>query len=155
MGLIIDSNLLLLYVVGACDRTLVGRHKRTSAFTEGDFDWITKHVEGASTLFVTPHILAEVSNLSAYGLSGSKLDVVRGALRDKCLPLLIEEHVPAVGVAGDEGFLRLGLTDAGIAGLAARGHTVLTDDLDLYLHLCSRGVEAVNFNHHRTELLDG
>jgi hypothetical protein len=36
--LLIDTNLLLLYVVGTADRRIVQRHKRTRQFAPDDFD---------------------------------------------------------------------------------------------------------------------
>jgi hypothetical protein len=63
---------------------------------------------------------------------------------------VIDEHY----VAHEEAtaiscFIRLGLTDAGIAHLVTGKYPVVTTDLDLYLHLSRNGVDVINFNHFR------
>ena len=62
-GLLIDTNLLLLLVVGIYDRRRITSFKRTAAYTPGDFQkigWLSKQF---SQLWATPNILTEVDNL--------------------------------------------------------------------------------------------
>lgn len=47
-------------------------------------------------------------------------------------------------------FVQFRLTDAGIAGLAADAHLVITDDRLLYHRLANNRQAAINFNHLRT-----
>jgi hypothetical protein len=47
----------------------------------------------------------------------------------------------------DPSFDRLGLTDAAIASLSRHSYLFLTDDLNLYLTLLERGVDAINFSY--------
>jgi hypothetical protein len=62
--LIIDTNLLLLLVIGAVEE---GRHirnsKRLNAFNITDYDNILKIMCDHDEVFVTPYIATEVSNL--------------------------------------------------------------------------------------------
>ncbi len=44
VSLIIDANLLVLFVVGATDRNLIARHKRLKAFSLEDFDLLCRLV---------------------------------------------------------------------------------------------------------------
>jgi hypothetical protein len=61
-----------------------------------------------------------------------------------------EHHHPCRSLANDQGFLRFGLTDTGIAMAAPGKYLVLTDDLALFGLLAKRGVDVLNFNHVRT-----
>src|SRR4051794_4687825 len=59
----IDSNLLLLFVVGTASRDYIGKHKRLRPFEEGHFDLLMEELSVATKIVLTPHTLAETSNL--------------------------------------------------------------------------------------------
>ena len=104
-------------------------------------------VEQFRTLITTPHVLTEVSNLAS--LHGKDLTAFRLLFRllvDQMKEFCDESQL----VVGDSSFNRLGLTDAAIARISRHSLLVLTDDLDLYMTLLDRGVDAVNFNHIRS-----
>ncbi len=62
-SVLLDTNLLLLLVVGLFNRDLIARHKRTNSFVPEDFDLLMEFIDGYDVLWVTSHCLAEVSNL--------------------------------------------------------------------------------------------
>lgn len=62
-GLLIDTNILLLYIVGAVDINLIRNFGRTANFAENDFYVVSKFVDYFDIKITTPHILTEVSNL--------------------------------------------------------------------------------------------
>ena len=64
-GYFIDSNLLLLLVVGRSSRDIIAKHKRLRQFTARDYDILLDLLDGTAQVFVTPHTLAEASNLLA------------------------------------------------------------------------------------------
>lgn len=148
--LLLDTNLLVLLLVGSWRPQLISTFKTTSAFSVRDYDLLLDIVCAGSKLVATPHVLAETSNLIR-GVDHR----TRTALRE-CLRQLVGEvtefHVPATTATADGLFSRLGLTDAGISVLASREDvSVVTGDLDLYVGLLDAGVDAVNFNHYRLQ----
>ena len=62
-SVLLDTNLLLLLIVGLFDKKLIGKHKRTKEFSEDDFELLINSINGVHTIWVTTHCLAEVSNL--------------------------------------------------------------------------------------------
>ena len=129
--LLLDANLLVLAIVGQTNPAYVGRHKRLSEYSLKDFELLTDRLAGLDVR-VTPNTLTEASNLLRQGLwDEARLEVmdtlraVAGALR--------EESVPSAKAVVGEVFLRLGLTDSVLLGLAAGGFALLTADRDLYL----------------------
>jgi hypothetical protein len=75
---------------------------------------------------------------------------LRRLMKANCA-VIDEQHIRAVDAANQPVFERLGLTDAAIAALVQRMKlTVITLDLDLWIHLSKHGVDAVNFNHVRS-----
>jgi len=146
--ILLDTNLLILLVVGSFSRRLIAKFQRTRAFSERDFDRLLELLPARARLVATPHVLAETSNLIR-GLDGDTLASVRRHLRN-LVGELQETHVPARTAVANALFARLGLTDAGISVLAAdRDVVVITADLDLYLGLEHAGLQVVNFNHYR------
>src|SRR5688572_3320883 len=60
--IILDTNLLLLFVVGSYDPLYITRHRRTANFTVDDYELLCVRIDGAELVF-TPNVLTETSNL--------------------------------------------------------------------------------------------
>jgi hypothetical protein len=146
-GLLIDTNLLLLYVVGRTNKNRIPNFKRTQKYTIEDFELLTDLVGQFRVLITTPHVLTEVSNLAA--LHGAELSAFRGLFK-QTIEEMDEQYDESRLIAGHSSFERLGLADAAISTLSRRSFLVLTDDLDLHAALSRAGVDAINFNHIRT-----
>jgi len=62
-GVLVDANLLLLYLVGRWDYRLVPKFKRTDRYTVSDFILLTRFLAQFAKILTTPNVLTEVSNL--------------------------------------------------------------------------------------------
>jgi hypothetical protein len=132
LPLALDTNLLLLLVVGRADRRLVSAHRRLRRFEPWQLDRLVPIVWERQQLVVTAHVLAETSNLlRSGGLAPLPLAAASRMLR-RWIEGVREEALPAVELVRDvAAFDRLGLTDLGLLTLAERGTEVLTVDFDL------------------------
>ena len=146
-GLLVDTNLLLLYFVGACKRDHISRFKRTKQFATEDWSTLLGIFRLFKPIVTTPNILTEVSNLAGQ---------LEEPLRTRCfelfargIALLHEEYLPGAELAQTSAFPRFGITDAGVLQLAKGNYLVLTDDFRLSQYLQSQGADAINFNHIR------
>ena len=146
-GLLVDTNLLVLFAVGSVNRRRIEVFKRTRQYTIGDFELLLRVLGNRSSLYTVAHVLAEVSNLT--DLPGLERHLVREILK-QTISLLTEAEIASARAADEPVYPRLGLVDAAIAAVA-REHkcTVLTDDLDLYLALQRDQIEVINFTHMR------
>ena len=146
--MLIDTNLLLVLVVGTYDRGLVERFKRTRAYTADDYDLLASFVAGYAELVVTPNVLTEVSDLAGQLREPARRQVLAalGLLAMK----YSERYFPSRDAARVPEFTRLGLADVTVILAAREDVAVLTDDLPLYLRLSALALRAVNFNHLRT-----
>lgn len=147
-GLLIDTNLLLLYFVGAHDPDRIPKFKRTMAFTVDEFWLLMSFVASFDKLVTTPNVLTEVSNLS-----GQLAENLRGAFyKDFAIriPILEEHYVDSATVSSSVHFNQFGLTDSGIVRLVKDKYLVLTDDLNLVGYLQNRDIDVINFNHIRS-----
>jgi len=149
--LLIDTNLLLVLVVGSHDCDQVERFRRTRAYTAGDFDLRAQFVSGFD-LVVTPNVLTEVSNLA-----GQLAEPLRSRVLSSIGRLAMEireRYFPSSEAAREPEFSRFGLTDVSVLLTAREKVAVLTDDLPLYLRLSALDLYVVNFNHLRTGAID-
>jgi hypothetical protein len=64
-GVLIDSNLLLLLMIGAIDRDRITTFKRTQKYSSDDFELLQQLVSKFSKIVTTPQILTEVSTSAA------------------------------------------------------------------------------------------
>ena len=148
ISLILDANLLLLFIVGTTNRDLIAKHKRLrKTFSLDDFDLLYGLIINAPNIFVTPNTLTETSNLLGYIDEPARTQVFE--MFRALIPSTREEYVESQKAAGVEEFLRLGLTDSGLLEITNKSKSLLTTDLDLYIAALNRGVSAVNFNHLR------
>lgn len=146
-GVLLDSNLLLVYLIGQWNPEQIGRFKRTASFSIEDFLLIVHLVRFFSRVVTTPNILTEVNSLSNQ-LSEDYKPTYYSKFSEQ-ITLLNEQYVPSSDVASMNTFGRFGLTDCGIEELTRNRYLVLTDDLRLSVHLQTAGVDALNFNHLR------
>ena len=145
-GVLVDTNLLVLFLVGTVNRQRILNFKRTGDFAIEDYDVLVRLINWFGKLIATPHVLSQVSDLT--DLSGTELTAVREVF--KALVEQIEESYDASRLlVGDPAFERFGLTDAAIATVCSRGILVLTTDARLQIALQERDIDALNFNHIR------
>jgi hypothetical protein len=145
--IIIDTNLLVLLIVGLTDRSLINKHKRTRTFEPEDFDLLIKILASYEKMLVTPHILTEASNLvSQIGEPVKKTVLLT-------LSNLISDHQevfePSSEIVKHEQFLRLGITDCAILRLIKKDIPFVTVDWDLFQIASKDNKMATNFNYLR------
>ena len=141
-GLILDANLLVLFVIGRTSPHLIGKHRRVRAFSADDYDLLTRVMGAARQIVVTPNTLTETSNLL-----GDMHPAFSAELRN-----VMEQSKELIVASADASriplFRGLGLTDAVLWKLASAEMPVLTVDLDLFIAASTKDPHAaVNFRH--------
>jgi hypothetical protein len=145
----LDSELLVLFVVGATNRKYIAKHGRLHPkYRELDFDLLLKVLEITDEIVFTPHTLAEASNHLEQKIQDPHKSEVMSHFR-ALMGCIREINVNSHEAAGRAEFLRLGLTDSVVLSVAERDVSILTADLDLYLAAAKAGYKALNFNHIR------
>ncbi len=147
-GLLLDTNIFLLMVIGMVDRDLIDRFKRTNTFCGDDYDCLIEFLKNFHRFVVTPNILTEVSNLLGQ-LTEPKRSAAFVTL-GRLTTTLFEIYVCSQDLSESTNLVRFGLTDAGLIDFAAENVLTLTDDFRLYGMLRTSGKDAINFNHLRT-----
>ncbi len=125
---ILDTNLVLLFLVAKTDRTLIRSYKRVQMFTDRDVSLREQLLNSFQSILTTPQILTEVSNLLGQAPSHA-----RPKLRDafaEYIAIREERYVRSAELALHDAFLELGLTDCSLEE-ASLQHTVITMDYRL------------------------
>lgn len=63
-GILVDTNILLLYFVGSVNPKRISQFKRTNQFNVDDFQLLVQILGYFQKIVTTPNILTEVSNLT-------------------------------------------------------------------------------------------
>ena len=146
-GVFIDTNLVVLLLVGLVNPRRIETFKRTQAFTPEDFRTLTRLVEWfGAPLMSTPHVLSQVSDLT--DLTGWESIAIRELLK-ATVETVEETYDTARHLVKHPLFARFGLGDASIGAVCERNVVVLTSDVRLQLALGGLGHDAINFNHVR------
>src|SRR5438034_10451478 len=148
MVLLVDSSLLLVFVVGTFRRALVGHHKRKKEYTPEDYDLLKQLLTMDDVkILATPNVFTEVSDLLGYGAGkdGRELQKALGRL----VTAVDEQYVESRRVSRHDSFPGLGIADTAMLLLLEAGHELLTVDFDLFQAAQSLGFRATNFNHLR------
>jgi rRNA-processing protein FCF1 len=149
-GVLIDTNLLVLLVVGLVNPDHIPRFKRTSDYTPEDWEALTGILERIPRRYSIAHVLSEASNLT--DLKGPEREEARAILH-KAISQMEEIAIASLDACESPYYRRLGLTDAAI-GVAAkqRGCSVVTNDSGLYRALVEEGASVLNFDDLRKML---
>ena len=118
-GVLVDSNLLLVYFIGVFDPERLTKFKRTAAFSTDDFYLLAQLLHFLGQIVTTPNILTEVN-----GLSNQLPDVFKSDYYEafaKQIVIVDEHYIPSKQISLLTSFARLGLTDLGIAAFKKVG----------------------------------
>lgn len=146
-GVLIDTNLLLLYVIGTYNPDEISRFSKTRDFPPETFELLDRVINRFNKVITTPYILAEASNWAAQFPSSDK-NKLHPDLFDRFAILITgfeEVSETSSVIAKQPAFRQLGLADASIASLGNK-YLVLTTDGRLLGYLQNNGVDAVNIN---------
>lgn len=146
-GILVDTNILLLWFVGTVNRNRISTFKRTQQFIPEDYDTLMGILAFFNQIVTTPNILTEVNSL---------INQLGEPERAQCLLIfgealagLTEVYLESSRIATIETFTKFGLTDSGIIDVAPNQYLVLTDDFRLSQYLQKVGIETLNFNNIR------
>jgi hypothetical protein len=142
----LDTNLLILLVVGRTDLAYLASHKRTRQFDPVDHRVVEALVAAYDGLATSPHVLAEASNLLRQ-IGNPARDRIQATFRH-VVSLCDERAMSGEEACGREEFVALGLTDAAILALCDPSREgpgrieLLTADEPLYNRAVALGIGA-------------
>jgi rRNA-processing protein FCF1 len=142
-SLLLDSNLLLLWITARYDLRLLATFKRVQMFTQDDAILLAWIIDQFHSVVTTTHVVTEASNLGNSLSSYSRLGWFT-ALSEFSTNTLDETH-PLNTLASCEEFIRFGVTDCALSNLSSK-YRVLTTDHRLSNYAREHGMPVLNFN---------
>jgi hypothetical protein len=139
--LLIDSNLLVVIVIGRARGTLLGR-KPVEGFQLSDFERLAEFAGIFKTVTTTPFILSEVNSL--LNKTGYARGECRAALASQ-VALMEESFHRSQTLVDDTNFVDYGITDISIKAAATNDTLVLTEDEELLGLLTQSGIAALRY----------
>jgi rRNA-processing protein FCF1 len=152
-GIILDTNLMLLYCTGRHDPALIGKfNERLSGYSADDYQLLVKFIGLFKKISTTPNVLTEVVNLI-----DKKNRLFRGLLQTIHVDLsrVDEQYLPSSTIADVEvrHFQTFGLTDLVLYQMAQANYLILTNDDDLRTFIVGKKYAAINFEQLRDLLI--
>lgn len=147
-GIIVDTNLLILFIVGFYDIAYIEKFKRVKnkGYTKEDFDALRKLLSYFKCLYVTPQILSEVSNLSFGNVLGNAFNEYFAEVV-KIISEAKEKHISKDIILKMPVLYKFGFTDSSIFKLAKNEDLpVITDDSKLNGMLNKEGIRSINMD---------
>ena len=126
----VDTNLLLLLLVGNVDQRLIGIVGRTQDYRLADYQRLIQVLVQFERVVFLPQVLSEVGNLVLKNCptENMKYDLLRAFERFVFSPGSLEARVMSQRVVSHVSFHKVGYTDAAILAAASGRYLVLTAD---------------------------
>jgi rRNA-processing protein FCF1 len=150
-GIIIDTNLLVLFIAGGYDIAYIEKCSRTKnkGYTRDDYIFINNFLGIFDKIYVTPHILAEFSNISFNNINNKEF-LKYFEIVVKIIKGMSEEYISKDVVLKIPMFKKFGFADTSIYELAKKNNLpVITDEFDLHHYLITKGMTSINMDHIR------
>jgi rRNA-processing protein FCF1 len=137
--IIIDTNALVLLLVGLIDTKLINNHRRTSIYDEEDFYDLVNIIGDISNLIVIPNIWTEVDNLLNNSSSYKYIYIER---LTETIRGTTEKYLESHTATNENSFYDLGLTDSLILQIAKSCKLLITSDSQLSDYAIANGIKV-------------
>ncbi|EIJ43227.1 PIN domain-containing protein [Beggiatoa alba B18LD] len=148
-GVLLDTNLLMVYLISELGQGEVEQFKRTREFTSDDADILKQLLKDFKHRYTIPQVLAEVSNLLDWMQNEDKQIRLKKLLAEY-IDLSNELVIASKQLITLPIYFKLGITDAALFSLAKQYElTLITVDFGLYGYAQKYKIQTINFNHLR------
>lgn len=142
--IIIDTNSLIVLVLGLINPNLINSHRRTSIYDKKDFDFMIEKIQDLKNLIIFPNVWTELDNLLKDFSGKLKNDYINQV---RFLSKTSTESFMSSNLAFElHSIYDLGLTDSIILNYASTSKCdfVITSDSTLSDHLIANGVLVID-----------
>ena len=137
---LIDTNSLVLLILGHIDTRLINSNKRTSIFEEQDYYDLFNVIGDLNNLVVIPNVWTELDNLLNKSIGKRKYDYVESF--KQIVKKTTEEFLETRKGIECDSFNELGLTDSLLLEYATDCEIIITTDSCLSYHARANGVKV-------------
>lgn len=138
----VDTNALIVLVVGLIDTSLISSHRRTSIYEKVDFDNLVILIGDLDRIVTTPNILTEVDNLLNNFQKGHRWSYFQ--VMKELISRSTEKFIQSKLCLESSVFIELGLTDSGVLEICKECDFLVTGDSKLADYAAAFGIKVVD-----------
>ena len=147
--ILIDSNSLIVLLLGLMNPSLINSHSKTSIYEEEDFHNLLFAIERIESLVVLPNIWTEVDNLLNRFSGSNKALYVEKIINT--MKVTSEKYLESHIVENNYAFYDLGLTDTLILECAKNCEMLITSDSALSDYARADGIKVYDMKELKNE----
>lgn len=147
--IVIDTNALVLLLVGLIDPRQIEVNSRTSIYTDEDFHKLVRVIGQFEDLLTLPNVWTEVDNLLNGFNGGHKEKYVQ--IISQIISKSTEKYLDSSSALNGYHFYPLGLTDSLLLALAKDAKLLITSDSQLSLYALSEGINVYDIVNERNK----
>jgi rRNA-processing protein FCF1 len=144
---LIDTNSLLILLVGLIDPKLINKHRRTSIYEEQDFADLLQLIGDFKNLVVLPNVWTEVDNLLNGFNRGHKESYVMHITNT--INSTTEKFLESQNAVKNISFYDLGLTDSLLLEYSKTCEVLITSDSNLSDYAIANGIKVFDLVKNR------
>ena len=146
---LIDTNALVVLIIGLIDPKLINKHKRTSIYEEKDFEDLISFVGDFNELVVLPNVWTEVDNLLNNFKGNRKTEYIDKITQT--IKLTTEKKLKTKTATESETFYDLGITDSLLFEYSKKCELLITSDSSLSDYAIANGIKVFDLVKNRNE----
>lgn len=147
---LVDTNCLIIYVLGIINPILINTNKNTSIYDESDFYLLLELIKSPDNLLILPNIWTEVDNLLNRNLTGNNkylyFERIKSVMQEN-----VEKYIESIEATNDANFYQLGITDTLILKEAKNCELLITSDGDLSHRASAQGIKVFDLAKYKNE----
>lgn len=136
----IDTNALIILILGLMDPRQIGSHKRTSIYNENDFLELSAIIGSLDRLVTLPNIWTETDNLLNnfnHDHRWNYYQVLKNLISETS-----EKYLSTSTALNNDSFLELGVTDSLILEIGKDCEFIITSDSKLSDYAIANGIKV-------------
>lgn len=145
--IVIDTNALIILILGQIDPKLIDSHKRTSIYEEQDYYDLLSVVVNFENLVVLPNVWTEIDNLLNGFTGNHKYHYIQSIT--SIIKKSSEKFISSINAVKSESFYSLGLTDSLLLELAKECTLLITSDSSLSDQAKAKGIKVFDVVENR------
>lgn len=149
--ILIDTNALIILIIGQIDSRLIDTHKRTSIYEEQDYYDLLSVIVKIENLIVLPNVWTEVDNL-LNSFNGEQKHLYITKITET-IKSTSEQFISSIIGVNSNSFLDLGLTDSLLLNLAKECELLITTDSSLSDYAIANGINVFDIVKNRNSRL--
>lgn len=149
--ILIDTNSLVVLLVGLMDTNLISKHKRTSIYEEQDFVDLISIIGQLDRLIVLPNVWTETDNLLNKFAGEQKYLYITKTI--EAMKSTTEKFIESINGVENHSFYDLGLTDSLLLQYAMECDLLITSDSALSDYANAYNIKVYDIVKNRNERL--